>query len=114
TFLGGRLRTSICATPGSSAPNSSCHTNSSSGTFQTVQDSQNCLYLCGEYHGGRPMYLRISQDNRRLWDYTSGGEYNLTVTATRGCPQSCHWCQPTTVDYACPNSTNPNPGDEEE
>ena len=113
TFLGGRLRSSICATPGSSAPNSSCHISSSSGTFQTVQDSQNCLYLCGEYHGGRPMYLRITQDNRRLWDYTAGGEYNLTVTATRGCPQSCHWCQPTTVDHACPNSTNPNPGEEE-
>ncbi|HSA23593.1 MAG TPA: hypothetical protein P5076_19185, partial [Myxococcota bacterium] len=98
------MRSGMCATPGPSAHEGGCYTNSSSGTM----GESDCSYICGEYHGGRPVYLRVMHYDRKLYDFQNA--YTVTIRAIRGCPQTCEWCLPTTVDYACPNPGNPNPG----
>jgi len=105
-FLGGanNMRSGMCATPGGSSHEGGCYRNSTAGT---MGDSE-CSYICGEYHGGRPAYLRVMHYDRKLYDYTA--PYSITVRAIRGCPLTCEWCEPETVDYACPNPGNPNPG----
>jgi hypothetical protein len=105
-FLGGArsMRTGFCATPGGSSHEGGCYRNTTGGTM----GADVCSYICGEYHGGRPAYLRVMHYDRKLWDYAA--PYTLTVRAIRGCPQVCEWCRPETVNYACPNPGNPNPG----
>ncbi|MBN2498575.1 MAG: hypothetical protein JXR96_28550 [Deltaproteobacteria bacterium] len=111
-YLGERRRTGFCATPGSSSHDSACNRNSTSGTV--TSSGGECVYMCGEYHSGRPVYLRVMHYDRKEYDYSASGKYALAVTAVRECPQECSYCMPEVVDYACPNPVNPNPGAEED
>jgi len=74
-----------------------------SGTF----GDNECAYFCGEYHGGRPVYLKVQHDDRKQYDYSN--PYSVTVRAIRRCPLSCEFCEPGRDDYACPNPDNTNP-----
>jgi hypothetical protein len=72
-----------------------------------------CQYYCGEY-GDLPA------NNVYLWVFTPAFDkydfehsYNITISATRGCPVECEFCEPGQNCWACPNPGNPNPDPEQ-
>lgn len=81
------------------------HQGPGSGVWGT--GAGECSYLCGEYHGSRPLYLRVVHSDRKIWDYNDS--YNLTIRAYRTCPLNCEFCQPGADYYPCPNPGNTCP-----
>ncbi len=77
------------------------------GPVSDVMGDDECAYLCGEFHGSRPVYIRVQHSDRKKWDYEH--PYNLVVKAYRRCPLTCEYCQPDATDYACPTPDNPCP-----
>ncbi|NMB75364.1 MAG: hypothetical protein GYA21_09555 [Myxococcales bacterium] len=74
-----------------------------SGTF----GDNECSYLCGEYHGGRPIYFVVQEYQRLHYDYAH--PYQITLHVTPECPAECSWCTPAGGAWACPCTANPNP-----
>ncbi len=80
------------------------HRGPGSGVFGETE----CSYLCGEYHGGRPVYMRVQHSDRKEWDYDE--PYNVDwIRAFRLCPLNCEYCDPAATDWACPTPDNPCP-----
>jgi hypothetical protein len=70
------------------------------------------MYFCGEY-GDLPaedVYLWVF--NPTFDDYDFEHAYHITLSATRGCPQDCEFCEAGQNCWACPNPENPNPDPE--